>query len=95
MKENKPTITFAPDLEISRLEIGGWINKALEAIGHPEALVTDYSSVWDFMDNTGDPHDIEWLNERSEAIGFEIEKSDLIWRLAERLKKESDQKNAL
>lgn len=82
----KCTIEFACHLEIDRLEPEGWIEKALEIIGHPEALITDWSTLWDFSPGVGDE---QWYDELSEKFGFEVNKSDYIWRLAERLKHES------
>ena len=87
IKKGEIQIDFAPDLEIERVEIGGWLDKALELLGHPEALVTDWSTVWDF--SPGGDEDKEWYNELEEKFGFEVKKSDHIWRLAERLKYEN------
>jgi len=50
-------------------------------------LVTDWSTVWDF--SPGGDEDKEWYNELEEKFGFEVKKSDHIWRLAERLKYEN------
>lgn len=84
--EKKRTITLAPDLEITRLR--EWVDKVLEIMDHSEALVTDWSTLWDFSPCTDDPNYDKWYDDLSEKLGFGITKADPIWRLAARLRQE-------
>ena len=44
---SKPTIEFAPQDKVEELE--PWVNAILNALGYPEAFVTDESLIWDFL----------------------------------------------
>jgi hypothetical protein len=43
---SKAKVELAPQDKI--IELRSYVMKVLEAIGHPEAWVSDLSSVWDF-----------------------------------------------
>ena len=57
-----------------------YVDRVLEALGHPEALVTDESQVRDF------PSDESRLRQIAKKLGFAVDKKDHIWQLAERYK---------
>ena len=85
MKDYK-IITCAPDLEVTRLR--EWVDKVLEIMDHSEALVTDWSTLWDFSPCADDPDYDKWYDDLSKKLGFEISRADPIWRLATRLRQE-------
>ncbi|MBM3129952.1 MAG: hypothetical protein FJ009_15185 [Chloroflexi bacterium] len=60
--------------------LGEYVDRVLEALGHPEALVTDESQVWDFTRDTNE------LKKIAKKLGFAITKNDYVWELAERCK---------
>jgi hypothetical protein len=51
--------------------------KVLEAVGHPEAFVTDLSTVSDF---DIDPKIV------SKKLGFKVQEKDCIWEVAKKIK---------
>jgi len=67
------------------LLLSPYIMKVLEALGHPEAWVSDLSTVWDFSpgDTKGDS---EFIARASVKLGFTINNKDYIIDLAQRLK---------
>jgi len=61
-----------------------YVMVVLEAVGHPEAYVTDESSIWDF-------HPIKkgqeaWLKKVSSRLGFKVATRDYIWEVAEQVR---------
>lgn len=67
------------------LSLSPYIMKVLEALGHPEAWVSDLSTVWDF--SPGDTNgDSEFIARASVKLGFTINNKDYIIDLAQRLK---------
>jgi hypothetical protein len=68
---------LAPQEKINAL--GSRVDRVLEALGHPEALVTDLSTVNDFIE---DDYDLEVV---SIELGIRVDASDYIWELAEQL----------
>lgn len=70
-------IVFASTLNIERLQ--PYVDRVLEAVGHPEALVTDKSMIADF------PIEDDELPELSEKLGVEVKQDSYIWKLAEDL----------
>lgn len=65
------------------------IARVLEAIEHPEALVTDESMMWDFAPFGAQPAEGKsWLDEVRTKLGLdELSMRDYIWQVAERLPK--------
>ena len=55
------------------------VNRILAALGHPEALVTDLSQVFDFGD------DEEAAVDLAELMGHPVEPREHIWKLAQEL----------
>ncbi|MBX9950587.1 MAG: hypothetical protein K2Y39_15570 [Candidatus Obscuribacterales bacterium] len=55
------------------------VNRILAALGHPEALVTDLSQVFDFGD------DEEAAVDLAELMGRPVEPREHIWKLAQEL----------
>lgn len=69
--DKKKKIELASQVQVDELKF--WVDEVLDAVGHPEALVTDKSLICDFRPLPGrDNHD-EWLDEvRSKLPGIEI-----------------------
>lgn len=61
-----------------------YVNIVLEAVGHPEAYVTDESSIWDFHPMKKGQED--WLKKVSEKLGFEVTTKDYLWEVAEQVR---------
>lgn len=61
---------------------GSYVDRVLEALGHPEAIVTDLSSVNDFM-----PDDNE-IQDAIDKLGIVIGHDDTIVEIAKRLEQE-------
>lgn len=80
---------LAPQAQIDKY--GREVAEVLEALGHPEALVTAESLMWDFLESIdGDQHKAE-----SDALleacrihwGLEtLEEEDYVWEVAERIR---------
>ena len=69
------------------------INIILKLLGHPEALVTDESSVWDFLYHFGgtkqenDKYNKKMLDKISGRLGFEVKDCDLFVDVAKKIRK--------
>lgn len=61
-----------------------YVDAVLEALGHPEALVTDESKIWDFYPFKEGREDS--LKKLSDKLGFQITTKDYIWEIAEQLR---------
>jgi len=61
-------------------ELGPFIDHILFIMGHPEALVTDESKIWDFT-----CFEPEKVKEISKDLGFEVKQSDYLIDIARRL----------
>ena len=91
MKPKK--ITFAEQDKIE--QYSREVDAILDLIGHPEAFVTDLSTVFDFMpayDDNGDIADeyknVMILARLTSTVGREVLGSDYIWQLAKELHQE-------
>jgi len=64
-----------------------YVQKVLEALGHPEAFVTDESMIWDFVPHLGSssPETQVFLDALGEKLGFKVDHQDYIWDLAKKL----------
>jgi uncharacterized protein YoaH (UPF0181 family) len=62
------------------------VNRILAALGHPEALVTDLSQVFDFGD------DEEAADDLAELMGRSVNAGEYIWKLAQELSEKSKEK---
>jgi hypothetical protein len=88
----KKSFEIAPQTLIDSL--GPYVARVLEAIGHPEAMVTDESWVSDFRplpakgatmaESRAEVH--AFCNEVSQKLGFKVESQDTIYGLAARLR---------
>jgi len=68
-----------------------WVDKVLKIIGHPEALVTDMSTIWDFIEfDEDEKHLPGW----SKKLGFKIKSDDYIWEIAQRLHMDKTKKKS-
>ena len=83
-KNNMDKIELASQDEVSQLE--PYIEKVLEALGHPEALVTDESWILDFLCIVDEKEAALELKEACEKLGFSFDKSDSIVDVAKRVK---------
>ncbi len=79
--EKRKKITKIELAENDKIELlRKYVDKVLEALGHPEALVTNESQVWNF---TSDNNELKQL---SKKLKFSVDENDYIWQLAERCK---------
>lgn len=96
--KNSKEIRYASTIKIE--EFSSYVQVILEALGHPEAWVTDLSSVSDFLNRTTtlvkgigtiiplEKESFE-LEELATKLGLDqISPTELIWKIAERLKNE-------
>lgn len=88
--EDKKTLPEVLDKEITKIEIAPsskidelrpHVDQVLEAIGHPEALVTDESMIWDFSLSD------EEIDTAVEKLPTWLTRMCYIIEVAERLKK--------
>ena len=49
-------IKFADQNAVRDPGLALYIDRVLEAVGHPDALVTDESKIWDFLEFGSEPH---------------------------------------
>jgi hypothetical protein len=78
-------IEFAPQTKIAAL--GEWVDRALEALGHPEAWVSNQSSVGDFLSCAAKATERRAeLRAISRRLGFPVKASDRVYELAVRLR---------
>ncbi len=91
-KNNKLKIELAGmDLVDS---LAPYINKVIKAIGHPEALVTDESLVWDFLNVFDTKEKSKQLKRLNIKMGFKVNEDDFVWQVAEKLKNVKKTKNS-
>ena len=57
------------------------IARLLEVLGQPEALVTDLSTVYDFLPEKDDAE----LTQIGERLGVQVRHKDLLWQVAKRM----------
>ena len=69
-------------------KMGKFITRILKAFGHSEALVTDESTVSDFLDIFDKEERVKQIKKAKKTIKVDIFPEDYIWELAERIKKE-------
>jgi len=67
------------------------IGVILKLLGHPEALVTDESSVWDFLAHFGGEKENEkfnkkMLNKISGRLGIDVNGNDLLIDIAKKIR---------
>jgi len=70
------------------------VDRVMEALGHPEALVTDESRVVDFLSDFGSPTvaNVTTLAKARQRLECDLTSSDLIWQVAERLRQSGQSK---
>lgn len=79
-------IGFAPQDKVETLY--PYVDQVMKALGHPEALVTDWSSVADFFRGTPDnltEADERLLENLRETLGITVEAKSLIVDIAAQL----------
>ena len=82
-KKNKK-IELAPTDECEKYQ--EQIMKVLKVLGHDEALVTDMSSIGDFLDVFGSKKQTQSrLKQISKKLGFEVSTNDLIVEVAKEI----------
>jgi len=84
--KNAKKIVLAPQDKIKELE--PYMDKVLNALGHPEALVTDESMVTDFLDIFDKDSRVKQIKKTQKKIKVDIFPGDYIWEVAERIKNE-------
>lgn len=80
---SKMKIVCAPQDKVSDLEY--WVNRILEVVGHPEALVTDESSLWDFFpfNEEADENKVRAIQNK---LGVNVSLSDYLVDIAQRMR---------
>jgi len=79
VKDKKPVFELAPQEKVNALD--KYVDRILEVLGHPEALVTDESTIWDFL-----ALEPERLKEISEKLGVKVETGDYLIDVAASMK---------
>lgn len=83
----KYEIELAGQNKVSSKELEPFVNNVLDALGHPEALVTDDSIVWDFLPlNSGLEEVNKTISDAAKKLGTYVQSKDYIWEVAERVK---------
>jgi len=67
------------------------IGVILNLLGHPEALVTDESSIWEFLSNFDDKksnrkYNNKILNKISRRLGIDVKSGDLLIDIAKKIR---------
>ena len=84
-------IEVAPQGKIVALD--AWVDRALEILGHPEALVTDMSTVWDFLGfGLNAKTRRAAVRKLTEKFGFPVKAEDSIVSVAVRLRDRASQR---
>ena len=79
-----PTITAPPTDKIASRS--DRVARVLTALGHPEAFVSDESTLSDFRPIFGGLTErSRWLTEIRAKLGIEVSNQDYIWQIAEKL----------
>lgn len=73
-------IEFAPSDEIDKYPAG--VDRFLRIVGVASALVTDESSVWDFL---GVDDSDKCLPKLGRALGRHVHLNELVWKIAKEL----------
>lgn len=81
------TIELARQEESKKLE--KYVNRVLKALGHPEALITDESMVWDMIGTFGEDMQKE-LDKARKKLKININSNELIINVAKRLRDEEN-----
>jgi len=84
MNNNIRKIELAPQDEVDQLE--PYIYKVLEALGHPEALVTDESYISDFLCIVDEKEADGELKIACDKLGFNFSKLDSVVDIARKVK---------
>jgi len=78
-------VEMAPSDMVGSLYL--YVDKILEAVGHPEAMVTDESLISDFMDMNLSKKDMDkWYEDISRKLKIKINPRDSIISIANNLK---------
>jgi len=80
---------MAPQVRIEALDF--YVQKILDALGHPEALVSDESQINDFSDWGASKEDRDaWVLELSDKLGLPVERKEFIPDVALKLKRKTE-----
>lgn len=85
-KGKKLKFECAPRLSTESPELRPFMEKVLKALGHPDAFVTDESTVWEFVFSYEGKAKSAKLRRISKALGFKIKGGEYLIDLAERLR---------
>ena len=58
----------------------------LKTLGHPEALVTDETLIWDLVHMFDSGGYDKQLAKMSKKVGFSVEPNDVLWKVAKKIK---------
>jgi hypothetical protein len=80
---------MAPQVRIEALDF--YVQKILDALGHPEAFVSDESQINDFSDWGASKEDRDaWVLELSDKLGLPVERKEFIPDVALKLKRKTE-----
>jgi hypothetical protein len=80
---------MAPQVRIEALDF--YVQKILDALGHPEALVSDESQINDFSDWGASKENRDaWALELSDKLGLPVERKEFIPDVALKLKRKTE-----
>lgn len=79
-------IESAPFDKVDSPELAPYVAKILKAVGHPEAYVTDESSIWDFLDVFDSKAKKNKTVEKIAAkLKVKILSGDYLWEIAKKM----------
>jgi hypothetical protein len=67
-----------------------WWQKVVAKMGFKGALITDESSVFDFIGPFEDSKEKKFIQKISRNLGFPVKAKDRIWQLAKKLKEKTE-----
>lgn len=91
----RATVAFREKFKASKVEfaprdliasLSGEVRQVVQALGHPEAFVTNDSTVGDFLCSVSEDTATAELRRATVALGFPLGEDDLIWQVAARLR---------
>jgi hypothetical protein len=89
MKKNKIEMVMAATIKVDQYTKE--IKKILKILGHPDALVSDESTIWDFLSHFGNKKENKKENKKilekiSCILALDIKESDFLIDIAKRIR---------
>lgn len=83
--EEQPHIEIGSQEQVDRPELTPYIDRILRAIEHPEALITDETSLYDFG-NFSDITERKLVQQLRHNIGITVDVHEPFWKIAAKLR---------